>query len=679
MAIRLLNSALILLLVIATVHAQSELTDFIFQGFKGSSPAKMITLSNSSSITKGGGGALQLTNSTTRYQTGHAFYSQPFQMFSTNTTSLLRVESFSTTFVFQILPLDILNGGGHGIAFVIAPSSYLPDGAPGSNLGVFNPKTDGNFSNHILAIEFDTVKTVGDMDANHVGIDLNSIKSTTAVTATFYNSTNQKQTLKLESGKAIQAWIEYDGALKLITVTISPLSVPKPRKPLLSFNTDLSTILKRSMYVGFSSATGKLSSAHYILGWSFRIGGPSKPLDPKKLAFPPRTTSSGIKKKSITVGVGSSIFVIVLIALLASSYIYYLQVQKHKDDVLEDWELNFSHRFPYKELYMATKGFNKSEIIGSGGFGCVYRGLLPSTKQAVAIKKVTHNSRQGIREFVAEVESLGRMRHKHLVHLHGWCKRKDDLLLVYEFMPNGSLDDILFNDSKIGVLEWGTRFRVLKGIASALVYLHEEWEHVVVHRDVKASNVLLDTKMDGRLGDFGLARLYEHGNNPSTTHIVGTLGYMAPELARTNKATTCCDVYSFGALLLEMACGRRPVNSMASSDQILLVEWARDCWVEGNILKAADPKLENKYMVGEMELVLKLGLVCCQRGPQVRPTMRQVTCYLAGSESLDYVSPGILDIKGSSLGTGSSSTSSFSMGFISSDTITGGRFRETPL
>lgn len=652
---------LVLILMITAVHAQSKPAEFIFQGFKGSSPEK-ITLSNSSEITKGG--ALKLTNSTTRYQTGHAFYSQPLEMFASNESI---VESFSTTFVFQIVPLDIQNGGGHGLAFVIAPSSQLPDGAPGSNLGVFSPKKDGNFSNHILAIEFDTVRTVGDMDANHVGVDVNSIKSITAVTASFYNSSNQNQTLKLESGKAIQAWIEYNGTVKVITVTISPLLVPKPQKPLLSVTYDLSTVLKKSMYVGFSSATGKLSSAHFILGWSFRLGGESEPLDLKRLGFPPRARSSDIKKKSIGVGVGSSIFVIIVIAFLASSYIYYLQVQKHKD-ILEDWEADFSHRFPYKELYLATKAFNKSEIIGSGGFGCVYKGLLPSTKQAVAIKKVTHNSRQGIREFIAEVESLGRMRHKHLVHLHGWCKRKDDLLLVYDFMPNGSLDDILFNDSKMGVLQWATRFNVLKGIASALLYLHEEWEHVVVHRDIKASNVLLDAKMDGRLGDFGLARLYQHGNNPSTTRIVGTLGYMAPELARTNKATTSCDVYSFGALLLEVACGRRPVDSTASSSQILLVEWARDCWLGGDILKAADPKLDNCYVVSEMELVLKLGLFCCQRTPQLRPTMRQVACYLDANESLDLMSPNGLDIKGSNSGTGSS-TSSFSIGFISSDSI----------
>ncbi|KAI9083796.1 hypothetical protein K1719_034264 [Acacia pycnantha] len=142
-----------------------------------------------------------------------------------------------------------------------------------------------------------------------------------------------------------------------------------------------------------------------------------------------------------------------------------------------------------------------------------------------------------MREFIAEIVSIGRLRHRNLVSLLGYCRRNCELLLVYDFMPNGSLDKYLFNQPSV-TLNWMQRFRIIKGVASGLCYLHEEWEQVVVHRDIKASNVLLDSELNGRLGDFGLARLYDHGTDPATTHVVGTLGYLAPEYTTTGRATT---------------------------------------------------------------------------------------------------------------------------------------------
>ena len=164
-----------------------------------------------------------------------------------------------------------------------------------------------------------------------------------------------------------------------------------------------------------------------------------------------------------------------------------------------------------------------------------------------------------MKEFVAEIISMGRLRHRNLVQLLGYCRRKGELLLVYDYMPNGSLDKFLYGKENTN-LNWLQRFRILKGVASGLLYLHEEWEHVVLHRDVKSSNVLLDAELNGRLGDFGLARLYDHGTNPQTTHVVGTIGYLAPELTRTGRATTYTDVFGFGAFMLEVACGRRPIE-----------------------------------------------------------------------------------------------------------------------
>lgn len=198
--------------------------------------------------------------------------------------------------------------------------------------------------------------------------------------------------------------------------------------------------------------------------------------------------------------------------------------------------------------------------------------MLPTSKIEIAVKKVSHESRQGMKVFVAEIVSIGRLRHRNLVTLLGYCRRKGELLLVYDYMPNGSLDKYLYDQPRV-TLNWEQRFKVIKGVASGLLYLHEEWEQVVIHRDVKASNVLLDGELNGRLGDFGLARLYDHGTDPQTTHIVGTLGYLAPEHTRTGKATTKTDVFAFGAFLLEVACGRRPIGRREQAEDLILLDW----------------------------------------------------------------------------------------------------------
>jgi serine/threonine protein kinase len=186
-------------------------------------------------------------------------------------------------------------------------------------------------------------------------------------------------------------------------------------------------------------------------------------------------------------------------------------------------------------------------------------------------------------------------------------------------------------------LNWSQRFRVIRGVASGLFYLHEEWEQVVIHRDVKASNVLLDGELNGRLGDFGLARLYDHGTDPQTTHIVGTLGYLAPEHTRTGRATTSTDVFAFGAFLLEVACGKRPIETQGP-EHVILVDLVFSCWSRSNILEARDQNLGTDFVAKEVELVLKLGLLCSHSEPAARPSMRQVVQYLAGDVALPEVS-----------------------------------------
>jgi len=255
------------------------------------------------------------------------------------------------------------------------------------------------------------------------------------------------------------------------------------------------------------------------------------------------------------------------------------------------------------------------------------------------VKKVSHESKQGMKEFIAEVASMGRLRHRNLVQLLGYCRRKGELLLVYDYMPNGSLDKYLYDRSK-GALDWPQRFHIIRGVASGLLYLHEDWEQVVIHRDVKASNVLLDGEMNGRLGDFGLARLYDHGTDAHTTHVVGTMGYLAPELGHTGKATPATDVFAFGAFLLEVTCGRRPIEQYEHNNHtVVLVDWVTERWRRGLILDAADTMIPDGFNPDEVSLVLKLGLLCSHPLPNARPTMRQVMQYLDGDMVLPDLSP----------------------------------------
>ena len=177
------------------------------------------------------------------------------------------------------------------------------------------------------------------------------------------------------------------------------------------------------------------------------------------------------------------------------------------------------------------------------------------------------------------------------------------------------------------------------GTAKGLSYLHEEHEPNIVHRDIKASNVLLDTDMNGRLGDFGLARLYDHGADPQTTHVVGTMGYLAPELARTGKASPLTDVFAFGAFILEVACGRRPVEQAMSDSRLMLVDWVLEHWQKEALLEVVDARLDGQYDAGEVVLALKLGLMCSHPMPGARPSMRQVMQYLEGDMPIPELTP----------------------------------------
>ncbi|XWS74936.1 hypothetical protein CRYUN_Cryun01aG0041200 [Craigia yunnanensis] len=618
----------------------SQVDQFIFNGFHGA--GNNMSLTGVADIAKNG--FLCLTNTSSRVS-GRAFYSSPIQF---KNSSNSKVFSFSTAFAFAMVP-EYPKLGGHGLAFTISHSKDLL-GFPSQFLGLLNATDNGNLTNHIFAVEFDTVRDLefGDIDDNHVGINLNSMVSNASASAAYFLENSTKQELILKSGKMIQAWIDYDSDRNRLEVKLSPSS-EKPRSSILSFDVDLSQILEDSMFVGFSASTGLLASSHYVLGWSFNMSGQARSLSLPSLPSLPRP------KKNHTVLILCVTFSAVLVMMSVIFISFYLIRKMKNADIIEAWELEIGpHRFSYQELKKATKGFRDKELLGFGGFGRVYKGTLPSTNTQVAVKRISHESKQGLREFVSEIDSIGRLRHKNLVRLRGWRRCRGDLLLVYDFMPNGSLDKYLFDEPK-RVLSWEERFKIIKGVASGLLYLHEEWEQTVIHRDIKAGNVLLDSELNGRLGDFGLAKLYEHGANPSTTRVVGTLGYLAPELTKTGKPTTSSDVFAFGALLLEVVCGRRPIEPKALPEELILVDWVWERWQSGEVLELVDPKLNGDFDELEAIVVIKLGLMCSNDALEARPTIRQVIRYLEGEVELPEVvpSPGGYDSK---KGSGSGGT-----------------------
>ncbi|KAL3693948.1 hypothetical protein R1sor_007599 [Riccia sorocarpa] len=251
------------------------------------------------------------------------------------------------------------------------------------------------------------------------------------------------------------------------------------------------------------------------------------------------------------------------------------------------------------------------------------------------------DSRQGEREFAAEVSTIGMLRHRNIVQLLSWCSESQGhYYLVCEYMPNGSLDRHLYPrtiSQKAGkrfFLTWKERMKILRGIAAALHCLHEGWRQQVIHRDVKSSNVMLDDDLNAMLGDFGLARMSDHFRNPTTTCVAGTYGFIAPEVAMTGKYTVKSDVFSFGAVCLEVVCGRRVYDKTYPLDETLLVDFVWEKLSQGELLSVVDRRLEGEFKVEEVETVLLLGLLCSHPKPGERPTMQRVSEILAGSVEL---------------------------------------------
>ncbi|XP_010443819.1 PREDICTED: L-type lectin-domain containing receptor kinase I.7-like [Camelina sativa] len=590
-------------------------------------------LDGSARIIPRGGGILQLTNATGS-QIAHVFFKKPIEFKSSESVS------FSTHFVCALLPAG--DPSGHGITFFLSDSTGFKGAEATRYFGIFN--RSGSTSTRVLAVELDTsiASDVKDISDNHVGIDVNSAVSVTSANASYFSDKEGKKIdINLLSGDPIQVWVDYQGTT--LNVSLAPLKNKKPSQPLLSNTTiNLTDILQsRRMFVGFSGSTGSSMSFQYVLGWRFSKSMASLlDIDISKLPKIPHTNTKK-NSPSLALSVLLGLIAFLVLGILVAAYLYRRNLYS---EVREEWEKEYGPlRYSYKSLYKATKGFNRNEFLGRGGFGEVYKGTLSRSRELreVAVKRVSHDGEHGMKQFVAEIVSMRSLKHRSLVPLLGYCRRKHELLLVSEYMPNGSLDHYLFDHDRSS-LPWWRRLMILKDIASALSYLHTEADQVVIHRDIKAANVMLDAEFNGRLGDFGMSRLYDRGADPSTTAAVGTVGYMAPELT-TMGASTGTDVYAFGVFLLEVTCGRRPVEPGLPAAKRFLIKWVGECWKRSSLIDARDPRL-TEFLSQEVEKVLKLGLLCANLAPDLRPAMEQVVQYLNGNLALPEFwpnSPGI--------------------------------------
>ncbi|XP_044482991.1 cysteine-rich receptor-like protein kinase 10 isoform X3 [Mangifera indica] len=375
---------------------------------------------------------------------------------------------------------------------------------------------------------------------------------------------------------------------------------------------------------------------------------PSPP--PTQPPPPPPIPSKGRKTMWIAIGAtGSAIIVL----LLGSSLLWRRHKRDKEEKSTNDHEVQLLHlgegsiggdysydilqghesqefpHFPLGIILEATQNFSDENKLGEGGFGPVYKGILVDGKE-VAVKRLSRTSGQGLKELKNEVTLISKLQHKNLVRLLGCCLEGNESMLIYEYMPNKSLDFLLFDSTKSLKLNWKRRISIINGIARGLLYLHEDSRLKVIHRDLKTSNVLLDNEMNPRISDFGMARIFGGNQNEANTkRVVGTYGYMAPEYAMEGLFSVKSDVFSFGVLLLEILSGKKNSGFYLSEHGQSLLNYAWKLWCEGRALELMDPVLVHSCVPAELLKYMHVGLLCVQEDPADRPTMSSLVVMLA--------------------------------------------------
>ncbi|XP_019175101.1 PREDICTED: receptor-like serine/threonine-protein kinase SD1-8 [Ipomoea nil] len=296
--------------------------------------------------------------------------------------------------------------------------------------------------------------------------------------------------------------------------------------------------------------------------------------------------------------------------------------------------------FDFSTIVVATDSFADANKLGQGGFGCVYKGIIDGDDQEIAVKRLSKNSGQGVEEFKNELRLIARLQHRNLVRLLGCCVDMDEKMLIYEYMENKSLDSVIFNRTKSVLLNWQKRFNIIRGIARGLLYLHQDSRFRIIHRDLKASNILLDKEMNPKISDFGMARIFggDETEANNTKRVVGTYGYMSPEYAMDGLFSVKSDVFSFGVLVLEIVSGKKNRGFYNQNNQQNLLGHAWGLWREGRGSELLDPAVGESFSPSEVMRCIQVGLVCVQEQAEDRPNMATVLLMLS-SESTTLPQP----------------------------------------
>ncbi|CAI0376430.1 unnamed protein product [Linum tenue] len=547
-------------------------------------------------------GTVKLTSAHYGIEDSHVTYAEDVPLWSSATGEL---SDFNTRFSFSI---DAESAYPSGIAFFLAPLGFQPpENSAGGYMGLYNytDRVHPPAGKQLVHVEFDCFLNGWDPPFRHVGINNNSLASMVVAP---WNSSSPP-------GGTVMVDINYTASTHNLTVV---WECENGSNSSLWYVIDLREVLPEWVRIGFSATNNDYSGEQELLSWDFYSDLQMKNTDRER---------NSVNRKLIGI-----VLVLAGIAIAAKLAAFvFLQVRRkrgraHKGMNSLSMTDEFSRcsgprKFTHTDLVSATNNFSPDRKLGEGGSGAVYRGCLRDySDTAVAVKRISRDSKQGIKEYTTEVMIISRLRHRNIVPLIGWCHEKGELLLVYQFMPKGSLDSHLFGENT--PLLWPQRYSIAMGLASSLLYLHEEWEQCVVHRDIKAANVMLDSGFNVKLGDFGLARLIDHELRPRTTKLAGTIGYMSPEYISTGRASKESDVYSFGVVCLEIATGRRVVDYIEDGLEMSLVEWVWELYGNGNHSVAIDKRLVD-FDEREVECLIVVGLWCAHPDSCQRASIRQ--------------------------------------------------------
>nr|KYP72773.1 Lectin-domain containing receptor kinase A4.2 [Cajanus cajan] len=485
--------------------------------------------------------------------------------------------------------------GGSGLTFIVVPDEFTV-GRPGPWLGMLNDACENDYK--AVAVEFDTRKNIefGDPNDNHIGINLGTIVSTKVVNVSDVG-------VSLKDGSVHRVWITYDGPQRRMDIRLGKGNQEDyPPKPIFSESLDLSPYLNEYMFVGFSASTGNHTQIHNILSWSFTS-----------------TSQAFLRKSSKNELPRSFMIFVAAVALALALFLGFYFISRHRRNASKlntsvETEIhmprppNKPRRFTFSQLASSTRSFSEIELLGSDSRGEYYRGKLSNGSQ-VAVKRFsaqflsTHGSDK--RRLLKEIKGISHLRHPNLLPVRGWCQDNNEIMVVYDFVPNGSLDKWLFG---AGVLPWTRRFKVIKDVADGLSFLHTKQ---LAHKNLKCSSVFLDVNFRAVLGDFGFVLLGAESKQFESAVCHGA------------------DVFEFGVLVLEVIAGRmREEKEEGNPEERNLLDYAWNLHQIDEKVKLVDRRMGSLINLDQAIRVLEIGLLCTLNENKGRPSMEEVVEFL---------------------------------------------------